>query len=267
MRSESEEQGNDFFDGIIEIRGKQIHAKYREMDPFNPTLVFLHDSLGCIQLWRDFPYQLAKGLACNILIYDRWGYGKSEAMTSFERPKNYLELEADFLDALLLKLNINKAILLGHSDGASIALIAVSKYPAKIMAVISEAAHVFVEECTLAGIYEIIEDYKTTNLKERLARYHGNKVEVLFKAWTETWTDAKYSDWNIEHLLPAISCPVLIIQGEEDEYGTLRQADAIFKPLGSKAEKLIVPNCGHTPHKDHPALLQDKIKIFISNLY
>lgn len=251
---------------LLEIEGQKLFVKYIKKGENKPTIVFLHDSLGCIQLWRDFPLQLAEALSYNVLIYDRWGYGQSEAMASPNRSKNYLELEADLLYALLVQLNIDDAILFGHSDGASIALIAASKYASKIKAVVSEAAHVFVETITLEGIYKAIASYKTTNLSERLAKYHGSKVETIFKAWTDTWISADFSDWNIEHFLPTITCPVLIIQGEADEYGTLKQVEAIATQTGSQAEKLIIPNCGHSPHKENPNYILERVAIFLQNL-
>ncbi len=254
-------------DELVEVEGKKLFVKYIKTEANKPTLVFLHDSLGCIQLWRDFPLQLAEVLSYNVLIYDRWGYGQSEAMAGPNRSKNYLELEADLLHSLLIQLKIDEAILFGHSDGASIALIAASKYASKIKAVVSEAAHVFVETITLKGIQEAIESYKTTNLRERLAKYHGNKVETIFKAWTDTWTSADFSDWNMEHFLPAITCPVLIIQGEADEYGTLKQVEAIATQIGGQAEKLIIPNCGHSPHKENAKFTLERVTIFLRNLF
>ena len=232
----------------------------------HPTLVFLHDSLGCVQLWRDFPKKLAEVTQCNVLIYDRLGYGKSEAMGTHERPTNYLELEADILNDLLTTLEIENTILFGHSDGGSIALIAASKYPDRIKAVICEAAHIFVEDVTIKGIHEAIEAYRTTNLPERLQKYHDNKVETIFKAWTETWTRSDYRDWNIEHFLSRITCPLLFIQGEADEYGTLEQVEKTISQVSGKAEKHLIPNVGHTPHKEKPIQVLGKSAAFINNL-
>lgn len=228
-----------------------------------PTLVFLHDSLGCIELWRDFPEKLAEATKCNLVIYDRLGYGKSSPMSAQQRPTNYLEIEADILNNLLIELEIENAILFGHSDGGSIALIGASKYPIKIKAVIAEASHIFVEEITLQGIYTAIEKYKTTNLAERLARYHGDKVESLFNAWTKTWTRNDYRDWNIEHFLTSIRCPLLVIQGDADEYGTLEQVEKTIDQAIGKTQKYIIPGVGHTPHKEVPELVLESCKDFI----
>ncbi|MTI29642.1 alpha/beta fold hydrolase [Xanthovirga aplysinae] len=231
-----------------------------------PTLVFLHDSLGCIKLWRDFPVKLGEAAKCNVLIYDRQGYGKSEPFTSIRRKNDYMEIESGILNSLLEQCEITNAILFGHSDGGTIALLAASKYPEKISGIITEGAHIFVEEITVAGIRQAIENYKTTNLKDRLRKYHGEKTEAVFWAWAGTWLTEEYRNWNIEHFLPKIQCPVLIIQGENDEYGSLKQVDRIIKQVSGYSTKLIIPNIGHTPHKEASELTLIKSAEFVSKL-
>lgn len=244
-------------------------VEYLETYPGRPVIVFLHDSLGCIQLWRDFPHKLAEACQCNILLYDRLGYGRSEKMIRATRPVKYLENEADVLDELLTELRIDDAFLFGHSDGGSIALITAAKYPEKVKALVCEAAHIFVEEITLKGIYAAMEAYKTTDLAQRLQKYHGNKVNDIFRAWTETWTGEAFRTWNIEHFLPSITCPLLFIQGTADEYGTMEQVEKTITKTGGASGKLIIPDIGHTPHKEAPletlAATADFIKV-ISNL-
>ncbi|WP_205504144.1 alpha/beta fold hydrolase [Rufibacter psychrotolerans] len=251
---------------LANTNGMNLYTEFQHEHANRPTLVFLHDSLGCLQLWRDFPEKLAQAAQCNVLVYDRLGYGKSAPMPSHERPTNYLELEADVLNNLLATLEITDAILFGHSDGGSIALIAASKYPEKIKAIICEAAHIFVEELTLNGIYAAMQAYNTTNLPERLQKYHGDKVDTIFKAWTHTWTRSDYRQWNIEHFLPGITCPLLFIQGEADEYGTLAQVEKTVSQVNGPAEKYLIPNAGHTPHKQYPQLVLDKAIEFIHRL-
>lgn len=213
------------------------------------TIVFLHDSLGYIALWRGFPQKMAEAANANAFIYDRLGYGNSAPFSSELRQVNYMETEADLLITILDKYNITNPILFGHSDGGTIALLAAAKYPDKIKAVITEGAHVFVEEETLEGIIQAKEQYRTTNLKERLEKYHGAKTQALFDAWTETWLSPAYRNWNIEHFLPQIICPVLAIQGVEDEYGTLAQVQSIVNQVSGSAEMYMVVNAGHSPHK------------------
>ncbi len=177
-----------------------------------------------------------------------------------------MKQEAEVLNQVLTAFNIDDAILFGHSDGGTIALLTASKYPEKIKAVICEAGHIFVEDITLKGIYQAMEAYKTTNLAERLAKYHGDKVETIFKAWTETWTRSDYRNWNIEHFLPKITCPLLFIQGEADEYGTLDQVEKTIAQVNGKAEKYIIPNIGHTPHKEATQPTLDAAIYFINRV-
>jgi pimeloyl-ACP methyl ester carboxylesterase len=251
----------------MKINGKNLYVAFQNTYKTEPTIVFLHDSLGCTALWRDLPQELAKATKCNVMVYDRLGYGQSEPMGSYKRPVNYLELEADVLNELLNTLDINHAILFGHSYGGSIALIAASKYAVSIKAVICEAAHIFVEDVTLKGIFKAKAAYKDTNLADRLQKYHGNKVDTIFKAWTETWTGSDYRDWNIEHFLPGIKCPLLFIQGEADEYGTLDQVEKTISGVSGKAEKYIIPDVCHTPHKEATELTFDTAKEFIKKVY
>lgn len=251
---------------LINLNGKDLYIEFKTTYNNRPTIIFLHDSLGCVQLWRDLPEKLAAITQCNVLIYDRLGYGKSASMLTSERPVNYLELEADVLNDLLVMLDIDKAILFGHSDGGSIALIAASKYGARVKAVICESAHIFVEEITLKGIHKAIEAYNTTNLPERLQKHHGDKVETIFKAWAETWTRPDYRDWNMERFLSGVTCPLLFIQGEDDEYGSLEQVEKTIGQVSGKAEKCIIPHIGHTPHKEAPELTFETAKSFIDNL-
>lgn len=250
---------------IIDVKGKKLYTEYYNSFENKPTIVFLHDSLGSVQLWRDFPAKLSEAVQCNVLVYDRLGYGKSNSMPTHIRPVNYMELEADLLNELLVQLNIDHTILFGHSDGGTIALITAAKYPERVDAVICEAGHIFVEEVTLKGVNDAWEAYKTTNLPERLQKYHGDKVEMLFKAWTETWTRDDYRSWNIEYLLKDIICPLLFIQGEADEYGTLDQVEKTVTQVSGIAEKYIIPGIGHTPHKQVPDLVLEKVIEFLDN--
>ncbi|PXW12947.1 pimeloyl-ACP methyl ester carboxylesterase [Chryseobacterium sp. CBTAP 102] len=252
---------------IINVKGQKLYIEHNNQFEGRPTIIFLHDSLGSVQLWREFPAKLSEIAQCNILAYDRLGYGKSFPMLTHERPVNYMELEADLLNNLLIEMDIDNAILFGHSDGGTIALITASKYPERIEAVICEAGHIFVEEVTLKGVYDAWEAYKTTNLPQRLQKYHGDKVEMLFKAWTETWTREDYKTWNIEYLLKDIKAPLLFIQGEADEYGTLDQVEKTVTQVSGSAEKYIIPGVGHTPHKEVPELVLEKAAGFISKYF
>lgn len=237
-----------------------------ENNPGYPTIVFLHDSLGSIELWRDFPRQLGEITNCSVWVYDRQGYGKSCAMVNPERDNGYVEFEADILNALLDHWKIDNAILFGHSDGGSIALITAAKYPEKITGIVTEGAHIFVEDVTVNGIREAIELYKNPDFKNKLQKYHGDKTDTMFRAWTETWTRDSFRSWNIENFLPQIQCPALIIQGENDEYGTLAQVDGIVSQTSGDAIACIIPGIGHTPHKENPEIVFEQTRGFIKNL-
>jgi len=238
----------------IDAAGHRLHAEWIEPRPVSrgadgTTLVFLHEGLGSIGQWRDFPSRLSERTGLRALVYDRWGYGNSEPFT-LPRGTGYLHDEALVaLPAVLEACRVGKAILVGHSDGGSIALIHASRHPDGVLAVITEAAHVFVEEVTLAGIREAVEAYAKTDLGKRLARYHGDKTDLVFRGWADTWLSPAFRDWNIEDCLPGVRCPVLIIQGTADPYGTPAQVCAIERQISGRAEPLIV-RCGHTPHAE-----------------
>ena len=217
-----------------------------------PTIVFLHDSLGCVSLWRDFPQQIVEKTGCPAWIYDRQGYGRSSAFGPEIRTNRYMETEAELLGELLELQGLDQVILFGHSDGGSIALMAAAKFPARIRAVITEGAHVFVEDITLQGVRAAVSLYQNTNLKEKLSRYHDDKTDAVFHAWSDTWLNPVYKSWNIEHFLPKILCPILVIQGSLDEYGSEKQVDAIVRGVSGKARKHMVNGAAHTPHKEAP---------------
>lgn len=252
---------------ILAISNKKVTYVSNKISENRPYLVFLHDSLGCIELWRDFPELLAIQTNCNLLIYDRLGYGKSDTFLTEKRELNYMELEADFLNVFLEKLNIKEAILFGHSDGGSIALIAAAKYPEKIKGVVSEGAHIFVEEITLQGIREAKMLFQNSNLPEKLAKYHGTKTQALFDAWTETWLRPDFFAWNIEHFLPKIHCPVLVIQGIDDEFGSSKQVEGIVNGIRHINKKsYLIEGAKHTPHKEAKEMTLRISSEFISHL-
>ena len=231
-----------------------------------PTLVFLHDSLGCIDTWRDFPHTLADQAGLDAIVYDRQGHGQSSPMPATPRTTAYLEREAACLIELLDTLGLGDVILFGHSDGGSISLIAAARHPSRVRAILTEGAHVFVDEQTLAGLRAARETLATTDLATRLTRYHGDKVPALVSAWIDTWLSPTYRDWNIEPVLSSATCPALIIQGEADEFGTPDQVRAIVEGLGGPARALLLPNVGHTPHREaHDVVLGESAR-FISSV-
>ena len=231
--------------------------------PDAPTLVFLHEGLGSIAMWRDFPARLVAATGLPGLVYERWGFGGSEPVT-LPRPRDYLSEEAQVaLPEVLAACGIERPLPVGHSDGGSIALLYAAAFPNRPVACITEAAHVFVEHVTLAGIREADEAWRTTDLPSRLARYHGDQAEAVFRGWTETWLRADFRDWNMTERLPAITCPLLVMQGADDQYGTETQVAAIVEGSGGPATPLIVPACGHTPHAEQREIVLQAMARFI----
>ncbi|MDH7445796.1 alpha/beta fold hydrolase [Aquimarina sp. 2201CG14-23] len=244
----------------------RLSTSKKSLDPLKKTIIFLHDSLGCIELWRDFPEKIGAITNCNVVSYDRLGYGKSDSFSELKRDHDYLKKEADVLSTIIDQLGLQKVLLFGHSDGGSIALLAASLYPEKITGIITEGAHIFVEKETLQGIKDAQIAYNTTNLKQKLSKYHHKNTENVFRMWVETWLSPSFIDWNIEDYLPNIQCPSLIIHGENDEYGTIKQVETIVQKTTGKSIPLLIPDIGHTPHKEAADIVIDKTLEFVLNL-
>jgi len=242
-----------------------IAVKHIQNFPGRDTIVFLHDSLGCIETWHHFPETLATQLECNLFVYDRHGYGRSGPFTQ-PRETDYMEKEADVLAALIDQYALGRVILFGHSDGGTIALITAAIYPELIKAVITEGAHIFVEDVTLHGIWETGKKFLNTGLRSKLEKYHGRNTEELFRAWVDTWCSSEFRNWSIEHLLPSVTCPVLVIQGENDEFGTLAQVDGISKNVTGPVKKLVIRHTTHTPHKSHSLEVYAGVASFVRKL-
>ena len=227
-------------------------------------IVMLHEGLGSIAHWRDFPARVAERTGSGVLVYSRYGYGNSDRLGE-KRPVDYMHREGGVvLPALLEQSGIEKAVLLGHSDGASIAIIFAGKYPEAARALILEAPHVFVEDVSVESIASAKTVYETTDLARKLARYHAHPDET-FWGWNNIWLDPRFRSWNIEEYLDAIRCPALVIQGEDDEYGTIRQLEAIRARV-PQAEVLMLPQCKHAPHRDQPEATLERVAKFMAGI-
>ena len=217
-----------------------------------PTLVFLHEGLGSIGQWRDFPQQVARATGCRALVYDRYGYGKSDVLKEARVGVEFMHDGAlKELPDLLKNLKIDNPILIGHSDGASIALIhAGAGY--KVKGVAAMAPHVFIEPICLTSIAAAAQAFENTDLKEKLGRYHRD-ARKTFYGWADVWLDGNFKEWDIrEDYLPNVRCPVLAIQGYDDEYGTMQQLDDIKRNVSGLCELLKLQDCGHTPFREQP---------------
>ena len=241
------------------------HAlEYAWIDGGGPTLVFLHEGLGSIAQWRDFPQRVAQTTGCRALVYDRYGYGQSDVLREDRVGMQFMHHGAlKELPSLLKQLQIETPILVGHSDGASIALIHAGTHP--VRGVVVMAPHVFIEDVCVASIREAARQFETTDLAGRLGKYHRD-ARKTFHLWADAWLDPAFRSWNIEAYLPGIKCPVLAIQGEEDEYGTMAQLDAIARQVGGPCELLKLPQCGHSPHRDQPEKVLEAVVDFVKRV-
>jgi len=239
--------------------------EYQWIEGAGPTLVFLHEGLGSIAQWREFPARVAKATGCRALVYDRYGYGNSDVLKEDRVGVDFMHREAlDFLPEILSQLKIHKPLLIGHSDGASIALIhAGAGHPVRGIAAL--APHVFVEEPGLTSIRNLKHEFETTYLPERLDRYHRD-ARRTFHLWADAWLDPAFRKWNIEEYLPRIRCPLLAIQGADDEYGSMAQLDAIARQVGGSCELLKLPGCGHSPFRDQPERVLEAIVGFVDKV-
>jgi pimeloyl-ACP methyl ester carboxylesterase len=225
------------------------YAWYGPDESERPPIVMLHEGLGSVSMWRDFPQRLADATGRRTLAYSRYGYGQSDPLTE-PRRVDYMHAEAlAALPQLLDALAIREPVLFGHSDGASIALIHAA-CAQRTAALIALAPHVFVEPSGVASIAATRSTYLDGDLREKLARHHAD-VESAFWGWNDIWLHPDFTAWNIEALLPAIACPMLAIQGLDDEYGTMAQLDRIARGV-PELRRLELEDCGHSPHRDQP---------------
>ncbi len=236
--------------------------------PSAPTLVFLHEGLGSVSMWRDFPARAAQATGCPAIVYSRAGYGRSDAVRG-PRAVRYMHDEAlDVLPRLLEQLEVGEPVLVGHSDGGSIALIHAGAQPRPktgVKGLVVMAPHVFVEDLSVESIARAKTAFETGDLRERLARHHADP-EGAFRGWNDVWLHPDFRAWNIEEYLPRIDCPLLAIQGFDDEYGTMAQIDAVAKQVGGPVEVLRLDRCGHSPHRDQPAAVLEALGRFVARL-
>jgi pimeloyl-ACP methyl ester carboxylesterase len=249
---------------FLTVNGKRLETLRYPPTGADITIVMLHEGLGSIAMWKDFPQRVANATGCGVVVYSRYGHGKSERLAE-KRPVDFMHHEAKVvLPDLLRQFKIHRPILLGHSDGASIALIYAGTWPESTRGLVLEAPHVFVEDFGLRRTVAIRNIYESSDLAEKLSRYHEHADE-MFRGWNDIWLDPQFREWNIEEYLGAISCPTLVIQGENDEYGTLAHVEAIQRGV-SGAQAPVLPRCGHSPHRDQPELTLDAISKFVAAL-
>jgi pimeloyl-ACP methyl ester carboxylesterase len=254
----------------LNIDGRSIEFRFVQPGVAQPRvpssidLVMLHEGLGSVSTWRDFPEQLAAATGCRTLVYSRLGYGRSSAL-EVPRRVDYMHEEANvWLPAILERLHVKRPVLFGHSDGASIALIRAANPESDLSGIIALAPHVKVEDLTVRSIEAAKAAYLETDLRVRLGRHHAD-VDSAFWGWNRIWLDPAFRSWNIESLLPSIRSPILVIQGEDDEYGTAEQVASIARALPNSQSQLL-PACRHSPHRDQPQAVLAAARHFIARL-
>ncbi|HEX2545216.1 MAG TPA: alpha/beta hydrolase [Ramlibacter sp.] len=228
-----------------------------------PVMVFLHEGLGSVAMWRDFPARLCEALGVRGLVYSRPGYGRSTPRPASEKwGTNFMHRQArDVLPALLRELGIAQPWLFGHSDGGSIALLYAAAFPQDLRGAIVLAPHILVEDVSVRSIAQARQAYLHTDLKQKLARYHDD-VDSAFFGWNDAWLDPAFRSWTIEEEIAAIRCPLLAIQGVDDEYGTMEQIRGIQRRV-PHAQLLELPQCGHSPHRDQPEKVIEAVMNFL----
>jgi len=249
----------------VTVQGRRLeYRRVAATRPATPTLVFLHEGLGSVSLWRDFPDRVAAATGCGAVVYSRYGYGRSDVLAAPHRV-DYMHREArEALPELLEKLGVLDPLLVGHSDGASIALIYAAAHPG-MKGLIVEAPHVFVEDVSVRSIAAAKEAFESSDLPERLARHHADAAKTFY-GWNDIWLHPDFRAWNIEALLPAIACPVLAIQGLDDEYGTLAQLAALERHVRGKVTLATLPECRHSPHRDQAGATLEAMVDFIRDV-
>jgi len=247
----------------INIGEKRLEVLWHGPPPDQaPTLVFLHEGLGCVAMWRDFPMRLAEATGCGAMIYSRLGYGASDPC-DLPRPVRFMHDEGLTVLPQVLKIaGIERSILIGHSDGGSIGIIYAGGTTAgPLLGLITEAAHVFCEDLSVRSIEKAREAFLQADLRARLVTYHGKNVDCAFWGWNGAWLHPEFIHWNIEEYLPGIRVPMLSIQGENDQYGTPAQIASIRDKAG--AEVAMLPNCSHSPHIEQPVTTFQQMKAFV----
>ncbi|MBS0445474.1 MAG: alpha/beta hydrolase [Proteobacteria bacterium] len=252
----------------IDWRGRSVDIEYEWVGPAGyavPTVVFLHEGLGSVAMWKDFPQRFCDAAGLRGLVYSRPGYGRSTPRAPDDHwAPDFMHRQADeVLPALLAALDVDQPPwLLGHSDGGSIALLRAAHAPEAVAGLVVMAPHILVEDLSVDNIAKARDAYRDTDLRDRLARYHDD-VDSAFRGWNDIWLAPAFRDWSIEHELAAIRCPVLAIQGIDDEYGTLEQIRGIARRV-PQTRLLELADCGHSPHRDRPDAVIEAAAAFIA---
>lgn len=246
---------------LLDLDGARLELLDLAGDADAPALVLLHEGLGSVGLWRDFPAALAQATGRRTVAFSRHGHGRSDPPAAARTPRFMHEEALDVLPRVLERLGLESPLLVGHSDGASIALIHAAAHP--VAGVVAMAPHVFVEELCLVEIRAVRDVYAQGELRERMARHHRDP-DAAFHGWNDVWLHPDFPRWDIRGLLPAIACPLLLIQGERDQYGTMAQLDAIEQAVAGPVERVHL-DCRHAPHLECPSRTLQAVAGFVAS--
>ena len=231
-------------------RGRLFARSWAPASAAGAPLVLLHDSLGCVELWRDFPAALAEATGRRVLAYDRLGFGRSDAREG-AMPLDFIADEAvSFLPVVLQQLGVERFVAFGHSVGGGMAVNAAATLGGRCEALITESAQAFVEDRTVQGLLAARAQFQQAGQMEKLARYHGDKAAWVLQAWLGTWLSPTFAAWSLDAALPRVACPALLIHGEADEYGSARHPQRIQAGIGERARLCLLPDTGHVPHRE-----------------
>jgi len=253
-----------FTPNFLKIGAKRIEIKWHGQEhKDHPTLIFLHEGLGCTQMWKDFPKKVSQVTQCPVLVFSRLGYGFSDPCPTPWKI-NFMHKEAlTILPEVIKEAHIKEYLIVGHSDGASIGIIfSGSPYASGLKGLITEAAHVFCEPVTVSCIQQAKIEYEHHSLYQALKKYHGKNTENAFRGWNDVWLNKNFINWNIEKYLKRINVPVLAIQGKNDQYGTIKQIESIKRHVKS-VETCLISDCRHAPHFEQPQISLDLITRFV----
>ncbi|MGO4004096.1 alpha/beta fold hydrolase [Pseudomonas fluorescens] len=242
-----------------QVFARSWHPHNEEPAQNTAPIILFHDSLGCVELWRDFPTRLAKATKRCVVAYDRLGFGQSDPHPG-DWSYHFIREEAQrYFPFIRSSLGINRFIAFGHSVGGAMATNCAALFPEQCLALVTESAQAFVEERTVSGVRSAKEQFQQPGQIERLQKYHGDKARWVLNAWTQTWLSPSYADWSIEKGLPAIQCPLLVIHGAEDEFGSTLHPQRFANLARKEVELLILSDCQHVPHREKPESVIDAV--------
>ncbi len=229
-----------------------------------PAILLFHDSLGCAELWREFPERLACATGRSVLAYDRLGFGRSQAHPEPLALSFIADEAATIVPQVLQQMNLERVVPLGHSAGGAMAIATAAHLPERCIAVITESAQSFIEERTLAGLRIAEAEFERPGRLDRLARYHGEKARWVLDSWTKTWLNPAFANWRLDELLQRVHCPALAFHGDKDEYGSSEHGDRIARLVRAPSRSIILEQCGHIPHREQPARMLEEIVRFLT---